>query len=129
MSHRANYATVSIQELLAPSTGALELPWAEFAGDRSSSHSFEVPVDEPETPYLQIQAFDVGEYDHEILLNGEALTGFDIPPSDGWQAWMDTIAPGQLQGGENTLRVERNTDGDDAFAVGTVVVHWREPTE
>lgn len=126
---RANYATVSVQELLGPSADALDVSWATFAGDRSSSFGFEVPTGDAREPYLQLQAFDVGEYGHDILLNGESLTGFDIPPGEGWQHWMDTITGPSLREGRNTLRIERDTTGDDAFVVGTVVVHWREPVD
>lgn len=126
MSHRANYATLSYQEALGPDDERLDVPWAEFVGDRSSSHAFEVPVEEAADPYLQIQAFDVEAYGHDILLNGESLSGFDIPPGEGWQTWMDTITGEELKTGENTLRIERDTTTDDAFAVGTVVVNWRE---
>jgi hypothetical protein len=127
MGHRANYATLSVQEALGPSEDHLDVPWAAFAGDRSSSHAFEVPAEAAADPYLQIQAFDVEEYGHDILLNGESLSGFDIPPAEGWQAWMDTITGPDLREGENTLRIERDTTTEDAFAVGTVVVNWREP--
>lgn len=127
MSHRANYATLTLQEALGPSEDHLDVPWADFAGNRSSSHTFEVPTDEAVDPYLQIQAFDVEEYGHDILLNGESLSGFDLPPAEGWQTWMDTITNEGLAAGENSLRIERDTATEDAFAVGTVVVNWREP--
>lgn len=127
MSHRANYATLSFQEALGPTEGHLDVPWAEFVGDRSSSHAFEVPTDDPLDPYLQIQVFDVEEYGHDVLLNGESLSGFDFPPSEGWQTWVDTVTGPVLRTGENTLRIERDTTSDDAFAVGSVVVNWREP--
>lgn len=126
MSHRANYATLSFQEALGPSEQHLDVPWAEFAGDQSSSQTFEVPTDDPRDPYLQIQVFGVEGYGHDVLLNGESLSGFDFPPSEGWQTWMDTITGQPLQQGENTLRIERDTTTPDAFAIGSVVVNWRE---
>ena len=128
MSYRANYATLSIQKLLGPEKDTLDVPWAEYAGDTTDGYDFESPSEDVVDPYLQLQAFDVEEYTHEIMLNGEPLTGFDIPPSEGWQTWMDTITGRELQAGENTLGVKRDTDTDDAFVVGSVIVHWREPT-
>ena len=126
MSHRSNYALLSFQEALGPNKDAFDELWADFTGDRSSAHTFEVPTDDPRDPYLQMQVLDVAEYGHDVLVNGESVSGFDIPPGDGWQTWMDPITGHPLQAGENTLRIERDTTTDDAFVVGTVVVNWRE---
>ena len=83
----------------------------------------------PTDVYVELQAYDVGAFGHEILLNGDPLTGFDVPPAEGWQYWMDAVTEQELRTGENTLRIRRDTDTDDAFAVGNVVVNWREPAE
>lgn len=126
----ADYATVSVQELFGPEEDALDLPWATFVGDHGKTHAFDVPAADPTDSYLEVQAFDVAEYGHEIMLNDEPLSGFDIPPGEGWQYWMDTISGSPLRSGENHLRIERDATTDDAFAVGTVVVHWRtDPDE
>ena len=129
MSRRATHALVEFGELLAPHEEALDVPWAEFVDDTSSEASFTVDAADTEDAYLQIQAYDVGNFDHEVLLNGEPLSGFDIPPSPGWQCWMDSVSGASLTGGENTLRVRRDDTTDDAFVVGTATVHWKEPVD
>ncbi|PSP57571.1 hypothetical protein BRC72_08875 [Halobacteriales archaeon QH_7_66_36] len=127
MSRRATHALAEFGELLAPHEEALDVPWAEFVGDTSSEASFTVDAADTEDAYLQIQAYDVGNFDHEVLLNGELLSGFDLPPSDGWQCWVDIITGSELQEGENTLQFRRDDEGRDAFVVGSVVVNWTEP--
>lgn len=128
-NRRANYDVVTFAAHLGVDEHRLDLPWATFHGDRSSEETFEVTTDDPTDAYLELQAYEVDEYGHEILLNGEPLTGFDLPPSDGWQLWMDTAAGAALQPGENTVQIARDTDTNDSFAVGTLVVHWREPVD
>jgi len=129
MSHRANYARVPVQQQVGPSADALDVPWAEFSGDSTDRISFEIPTDDPADPYVEMQVYDVSEFSHEIYVNGEALTGFDIAPGEGWQYWMDTIGAGHLREGDNTIQFRRDTATDDAFVVGTAVVHWKEPAE
>ncbi|SHG44523.1 DUF7383 domain-containing protein [Halobaculum gomorrense] len=129
MTERATYATVYLGAQLAPEETQLELDWADDAGDRTDDHEFEVSTDDPREAYLEIQAFDVGEYGHEVLVNGEPLSGFDIPPNDGWQLWTDTVSGVDLREGTNTLAIARDPDSDDAFAVGTVRVHWKESVD
>ncbi|MFC7136266.1 hypothetical protein ACFQRB_06270 [Halobaculum litoreum] len=127
MTERATYATVYVGAQLAPDGATLDLEWADDAGDRTDGHEFEVSTADAREAYLEIQAFDVAEYGHQILVNDEPLTGFDIPPNDGWQLWTDTVSGTELVEGTNTLAVARDTDTDDAFAIGTVRVHWKEP--
>ena len=127
-TRRANYALVTVLEQLGPSADALDVPWADFAGDRSSVGEFTAPAGATDV-YVELQAYDVGAFGHEILLNGDPLTGFDVPPAEGWQYWMDAVTEQELRAGENTLRIRRDTDTDDAFAVGNVVVNWREPAD
>ena len=129
MRARANYATIYVGAQLAPDERKLDLDWATDAGDRTDAHEFEVPTAEPRDAYLGIQAFDVDAYGHEIVVNGEAMSGFDIPPNDGWQYWVDTLTGTSLVEGTNTLEIARDTESGDAFAVGTVTVHWKEPVE
>ncbi|MFC6863124.1 hypothetical protein ACFQGE_06570 [Halomicroarcula sp. GCM10025817] len=129
MPYRANYARCAFQQHLGPSADSLDVPWAEFTGDASDERIFEVPTADPRDAYVEMQVFDVGDYGHDILVNGAALSGFDIATGDRWQYWMDTLAVDHLREGENTLQFRRNTDGDDAFVVGTVIVNWREPVE
>ncbi|WP_336134559.1 DUF7383 domain-containing protein [Natronomonas amylolytica] len=128
MSHRANYALVGFSEQLGPNEAALDVPWAAYAGDETAEHTFEVPA-EPTEPYLELQAYEVGGFGHEIYINDEPVTGFDIPPASGWQYWMDTVTGAELTVGENTIRVVRDGSVHDNFAIGNVVVNWKEPVE
>ena len=128
-SYRANYALLTFQEHLGTDADALDVPWAEFVGDTSSAKEFVVPAAETRDPYVELQAYDVDEYGHDITLNGTSLTGFDIPPETGWQHWMDAVTGAALREGENTLRIHRDGGTTDEFVVGTATVHWREPVE
>ncbi len=121
----ADYVIVPMNEHLGPTDDALDVPWATFVGDRTDPHAFEVTAESPRDAYVQIQAFEVDETGHQLSINGEPLGGFDLPPRDGWGLWMDTVDHGSLVAGENELRVRRDPGGDDAFVVGTAVVHWR----
>lgn len=125
MGHRANYAQLHFGEHLGPDRSSLDVPWATFVGDASSTKTFEVPS-APVDPYLELQAYEVGAFDHEILVNGDPISGFDLPPSEGWQYWMDAVTGAALHEGENTIQVCRDAAGDDSFVVGNVVVHWKE---
>lgn len=99
-------------------------------GDETGTHEFEVPTADAGDAYLGVQAFDVDEYGHGVLVNGDRSSGFDIPPSDGWQHWVDALGDAvSLGAGTNGLRIARDTDTDDAFAVGTVTIHWKEPSD
>lgn len=129
VSHRANYATVYVGAQLAPEGEELALDWASAAGDRTDAFAFSVPAADTVDPYVGVQAFDVGEYGHEIVVNGDPMGGFDIPPTDGWQHWIDTLTDADLREGENTVEIRRDTGTDDAFAIGTVSVHWKEPID
>lgn len=127
MSRRTTHSLVDFGELLGPHENALDVPWAEFVGDKSSERTFTVETDAPEDAYLQIQAYDVGGFDHDVLLNGEPLSGFDLPPNDGWQCWVDAVTGTDLREGENTLRFRRDDERRDAFVIGSVVIAWTEP--
>lgn len=125
--YRANYALLPVLEHLGPTADTLAISWAEFTGDSSSRHEFTIPTDGVADPYVELQAYEVGTYGHEIVVNGEPLSGFDIPPGDGWQYWLDTITERDLQSGANTIKIRRDSSTTDAFAIGNVVVHWKEP--
>jgi hypothetical protein len=124
--YRANYALVSFQEHLGPDEDGLDVPWASFSGDKTEPHTFEVPTGDPADAYIEMQVYDVGTYDHDVLINGEPLSGFDVPAREGWQYWMDTVTAARLREGENTIRFRRDGDTDDSFVVGSVTVHWKE---
>ncbi|MFC6724750.1 hypothetical protein ACFQE1_10270 [Halobium palmae] len=127
MHSRANYATVYVGAQLAPDGRQLDLDWATDAGDETQAFEFEVPTADPQDPLVGIQAFDVGEYGHEIVVNGGSLSGFDVPPNDGWQYWVDTVTGASLREGTNTVRIARDAESTDAFAVGTLTIQWKEP--
>lgn len=127
--YRANYALVPVLEHLGPTPDSLDVEWAEFVGDGTTVHEFTVATDDATDAYVELQVYDVGEYGHEILLDGDPLSGFDIPPAAGWQYWLDSLGEQRLRRGTNTLEIRRDASGDDAFAVGNVVVNWREPVE
>jgi hypothetical protein len=126
---RANYALVDIEEHLGENRRELDVPWAEFVGDRSGTYTIEVPAAESIDPYVGVQAFAVGAYGHEIYVNDEPLSGFDLPPAEGWQYWIDRITGTVLEEGENTVSIGRDTETDDGFAIGTLGVHWKEPID
>jgi hypothetical protein len=125
----ANYEMIFVGAQLGPDKRDLDVEWADFVGDRTPTYEFHVPTAAARDAYVGLQAFDVGEYGHEILVNGEALSGFDIPKGDGWQYWIDSLARASLVEGTNTLRITRDTATEDSFAVGNVVVHWKEATD
>ena len=127
MPHRANYETVYLGVQLGPEGRELNLDWASPVGDETDTYEFSVPTDDPAEGLLGVQAFNVSKYGHEIYVNGEVLSGFDIPPSEGWQYWVDTITGAALREGTNEFRIVRDADTRDSFAVGNVFVHWKEP--
>ncbi|MFB6256938.1 MAG: hypothetical protein ABEH58_09490 [Haloplanus sp.] len=128
VSLRANYATIYVGAQLAPEARKLDLDWADDVGNETAALEFEVPATEATDGYVGIQAFDVDEYGHEILINGDSMSGFDIPPSEGWQYWVETLGDDvSLSEGVNTVRIVRDEETTDAFAVGTVTIHWKEP--
>lgn len=129
MSYRANYALVNVSSHLGPAKDALDVPWAEYVGDATPEFEFTVPTDRPTDAYVGMQAYRVGDYGHELVMNDESLGGFDIPPTDGWQYWEDVITGAELHEGTNALKVVRDESTDDSFAVNNVTVHWREPVE
>lgn len=73
--------------------------------------------------------YDVGTYDHDVVVKDAPLSGFDVPTGDGWQYWMDTVTAARLTKGQNTIRFRRDTETDDSFVVGTVTVNWKEPLD
>lgn len=128
-NYRANYALLTFQEHLGADETTLDVPWASFAGDETATKTFRVPTDEPADPYVEMQVYDVGSYDHDLVLNGEALAGFDAPVGDGWQYWMDTVTAARLSEGTNELLFRRDEGSGDSFVVGSCTVHWKEPIE
>ncbi|MFB6123054.1 MAG: hypothetical protein ABEJ78_06320 [Haloferacaceae archaeon] len=127
MRFRANYATVYVGAQLTADGQRLDLEWATDAGDETDVYEFTVPTDDATDGYVGLQAFDVGEYGHEIVVNGDPSGGFAVPPGEGWQYWVDTLTDVELHEGTNTLQLRRDRDSVDSFAVGTVTVHWKEP--
>lgn len=99
-----------------------------FVGDQTSLLNFYVDgVILPPWIYLIVTAYDVHNYGHRILINGQDLPGFDIPPAPGrWQTWMSVVPIPLIQKGYNTIQIKRDTSTGDNFAIGTVAIHWRE---
>lgn len=129
MGRRSNHALLYLGAHLGSAKTELAVDGMRFVGDETDDHTFHVPTDDAADAYITMQAFDVDVYGHEIRINGEPLSGFDLPPSSGWQHWMDRVSGTELVAGENTLKIARDPDSRDSFAVGTVVVHWTEPAE
>lgn len=127
--YRPNYTLVPVLEQLGVHEEGLDVPWAEFTGDRSSKLEFTVSTADAVDPYIELQIYEVGAFGHEILINDEPLSGFDVPPGDGWQYWMDNVTNVDLQEGTNTIQLHRDTSTNDSFAVGNVIVNWREPVD
>jgi hypothetical protein len=80
--------------------------------------------------YLLVTVRSVDSDKHRIRINGQELSGFDIPLPPGntnaWFTYMDRIQPGVLKPGTNTLQIVRSAN--DNFVIRDVVVHWREVT-
>ncbi|NOK58636.1 MAG: hypothetical protein GFH27_549279n442 [Chloroflexi bacterium AL-W] len=78
--------------------------------------------------YLLITVRSVDTASHRIQINGQDLSGFDIPEAPGdsnaWLTYMDRIQPNVLRGGTNNLQITRV--GNDNFLVKDMVIHWRE---
>ena len=129
MRTHANYALLYLGDHLGSDRDALDIDWATFVGDRTERYEFTVPTAEAADCHISLQAYDVGEYGHRVRINDEPLSGFDMPPAEGWQYWMDSLSDRRLTEGTNTIRIERDTGGDDNFAVGNVKIHWKEPIE
>ena len=85
----SNHARIAILEQLGPQEDPA-LPWATFGGDRTDAYTFSVPTAEAADAYIQLQLYDVDTYGHEILLNGDPLDGFDLPPADDSDGVDDT---------------------------------------
>lgn len=75
--------------------------------------------------YLLITVRSVDSQAHRIQINGQDLSGFDIPLPPGnshaWLTYMDRIQPGLLRPGLNNIQNTRV--GNDNFVVRDVVVH------
>lgn len=63
---RANYALVPVQQHLGQTSETLAVPWAEFVGDATDEFEFTLPTDSPTEASLELQAYDVEAYGHEI---------------------------------------------------------------
>lgn len=95
----------------------------------SPSITLEFPIEGTQAPiddaYLLITAHNVSHQSHEIRINNQPLSGWDIPiHNPGWQTWMDRIQPGILKTGMNSITIVRSADDD--FTVKDIVVNWRE---
>ena len=104
--------------------------WIPFTHDftaLSPSFAVDFPIEgEPiDDGYLLITAHNVSWQTHQIYVNGQELSGWDIPiHNPGWQTWMDRIPSGLLHTGTNSIMVVRAADDD--FTTKDIIVHWRE---
>jgi hypothetical protein len=57
---RADCALIPILEHLGTDPDALNAEWADFAGDASTVHTFEVRSGLPTDAYVELQAYDGG---------------------------------------------------------------------
>lgn len=97
------------------------------ASDPSVTVNFPIEGSKPpvDDGYILINAHNVTQQLHKVLINDVELSGWDLPAtSGGWHTFMDRIQPGLLKTGNNTLRIVAVL-GDD-FTVKDAVVHWRE---
>jgi hypothetical protein len=103
------------------------------ANDPSWDNQFPVELDpgeavSEEEGYLLVTARSVDSQNHEISINGQNMSGFDIPlppgNSDAWLTYMDRIGGNVLHGGLNQIRITRMANDD--FVVKDLVVHWRK---
>lgn len=76
--------------------------------------------------YLLIQGFDIERDNHRILINGQDLPSFDLPPTGNnvWTTWMDRVPQSFLNQGDNRITIRR--EGPEDFFIANVVVQWRE---
>ncbi len=108
-----------------------DFEWVTFdetftAASPSHTRQFGVEGNPVRNAYLLIQVFGVNAPNHEIFINGNRLTSFDVPPHAGnqWITWMDGIPYGFLQSGGNDITIRRTSNDD--FRVANVVISWRE---
>ena len=125
MALRADFEIINFSSHLGDKKSDIKAPWATFHGDVSPVKNFFIGQRPVGAGYLLVQAYNVNNENHRILVNGIELGGFDIPTESGWQTWMDVIQVGVLKQGNNTIQIKRTTGGDN-FIVANVTVHWRE---
>lgn len=125
MALRADFEVIKFNSHLGDNAGDLNVPWTTFQGNQTPVRSFVIGQRPIGAGYLLVQAFDVDNENHRILINGIDLGGWDIASDGGWQTWMDVIESGVLQQGNNTIQFIR-AGGNDNFVIASVVVNWRE---
>lgn len=111
-----------------------DFTWINFdfqfnAGNTETTRTFTIEGNPLNTGngYLLIQAFDVEQSNHRILINGQDLPSFDLPQqAEGsiWTTWMDRVPQSLLNQGQNRITIRRV--GSENFFVANVVVQWRE---
>lgn len=122
----ADFVIVKFNEHLGDKPGDLKAPSFNFVGNQSSLKNFTIPGVPAGDGYLFIQAADVQKKGHKILINGTDLPGTDIDKTGGgkWRDVMDVIPSGVLHKGNNTIKIQGASGGDN-FLIANVVVHWR----
>ena len=127
MPLRADFEIVRFNSHLGDKAGDLNVNWATFHGNQTPVKNFYIGQKPSADAYVLIQAYDVESSNHEIVINGVSLGGFDIPTTDEyrWQTWMDVIESGILKQGNNTIQIKRAGGGDN-FVIAHVAIPWRE---
>lgn len=122
----SDFTMLYFGEHLGPNEADLPVQRAAFVGNQTSAKHFTVDNQPATEAYMLLQTLHVGVFSHRILINGQALEGYQLPQHQGWATWMVGIPDGILRHGANTLQILRDTDTDDSFAVAHVAIHWRE---
>jgi len=127
MALRSDFRLVVFNEHLGDKAGDIKAGWANFVGNQTTIRNFYIDGYPTNEAYLILQAYDIHKSGHKILINGQDLGGFDIPPDPGkWQTWMDRIDTTKLKKGNNTIQIVRDASTGDNFIVCMVIIHWRE---
>ena len=124
---KVNFSVVVFNEHLGDDAGTFNVPGITFVGNQTSIKNFSVPGVPTDVGYLIIQVFDVQNQGHRIQVNGRDLPSADIVRTreNEWQDVMDLIPAGFLRQGDNRIRIQRASGGDD-IVVGAAVIHWKE---
>ena len=123
----ADFAIVQFNEHLGDDPGDLNVPEFEFVGNQTSLKHFSIPGEPTAAGYILIQAGDVQNKGHKILVNGIDLPGTDINRTREarWQDTFDVIPAGILSQGNNTIQIQRAGGGDNIL-IGYVMIHWKQ---
>ena len=121
----SNFVVITFWEHLGNKRGDLSTS-ATWVGDQTTIRNFNIEGVPEGDGYVLIQAYNIHDPTHRVLINGQNLGGRDIPKDTSWQTWMDRIEPGKLRQGNNTIQIVRDTSTGDNFIIKSVAIHWTE---